>query len=167
MQHADMGARGSQFTVLQPAVKSPAVFWISLSASLVAAFALGLHLVDEKSLANMGLPLMAGILLKLWSKIYSESVLILPSLGLQVKTKNYLGHVCTQFFCLSQIKDIVINEAITMNSVVTYLVVLLNDVDSSGQQMLHPLFIHTWPTSGELQQVYQVSQVKLLHAHSR
>ena len=46
----------------------------------------------------------------------SEVLLVLPSLGVQVKTQYWFGHQETQFFDQSQVKGIVINEAITMVS---------------------------------------------------
>ncbi|CAG5119253.1 unnamed protein product [Candidula unifasciata] len=166
MKHVDMAHRGSVFAVQQPSVKRPAVFWLCLLVLLTAAFTLALHVVDYKSLAKLGLFLAVGILWKLWSKTCYESVLILPYLGLQVETHNCLGQVCTHFLSLSQIKDIVITEAVTMNSIRTYLVVLLNGADCSGQQMLYPLFIQSRPRVDELLQVYQVCHEKLLHPHT-
>ena len=46
----------------------------------------------------------------------SEVLLVLPSLGVQVKTQYWFGHQETQFFDKSWVKGIVINEAITIVS---------------------------------------------------
>ncbi|RUS84282.1 hypothetical protein EGW08_007975 [Elysia chlorotica] len=69
-----------------------------------------------------------------------ESVLILPSLGLQVKTLYYLGHVKTHFIDASHIEDIIINEAITM---------------------------HSWPPLSSLKDVYRAAQEKLIKPKQR
>ncbi|KAK7506888.1 hypothetical protein BaRGS_00001739, partial [Batillaria attramentaria] len=60
-----------------------------------------------------------------------ETLLVLPSLGVQVKTQYCLGHQTTQFFDRSCVKGIVINEAVTM---------------------------HSWPRLKDLVQVYQAVQ---------
>ena len=46
----------------------------------------------------------------------AEVLLVLPSLGVQVKTEYWFGGLETQFFDKSLVKGIVINEAITMVS---------------------------------------------------
>lgn len=48
--------------------------------------------------------------------VLSEVLLVLPSLGVQVKTMYWFGRQETHFFDKSHVKGIVINEAITMVS---------------------------------------------------
>uniref|UniRef100_A0A0B7AWG9 Phosphatidylinositol N-acetylglucosaminyltransferase subunit H conserved domain-containing protein n=1 Tax=Arion vulgaris TaxID=1028688 RepID=A0A0B7AWG9_9EUPU len=166
MHHSSMGHRGSKFTIVHPLMKSRTCFITFLTISLLTAFSFGLHLIDKNSLAKLFLLLAVSFLIKLSSKIYSECVIILPSLGLQLETHYYLGQVSTHFICLSKVKDIVISEAVTMHSVLTYLVVLLKDEenDCTGQQTLYPLFINCWPPFNDLKHVYTVAQQKLLYS---
>lgn len=45
---------------------------------------------------------------------FAESLLVLTSCGLQVKTTYLIGRSATQFLDIAQVKDIVINEGIRM-----------------------------------------------------
>ncbi|GFR90109.1 phosphatidylinositol N-acetylglucosaminyltransferase subunit H-like [Elysia marginata] len=105
--------------------------------------------------------------MKFYLKVYSESVLILPSLGLQVKTLSYLGAVKTHFIHISHIHDIVINEAVTMHSILYYLVVVLCDTENGQVKGLYPLFSHSWPPLSNLKEVYRAAQEKLIKPNKR
>ncbi|KAH9490304.1 hypothetical protein Btru_034914 [Bulinus truncatus] len=114
MHHRDLGDVGSEFIVIHSPLKNRAMFIMLLLFSITCAFSLRLHLLDENVLASLCLVLAVSLVLKLSAKIHSENLHILPSLGIQVETTYYLGYKVTQFIHLSYIKDIVINEAITM-----------------------------------------------------
>ena len=49
--------------------------------------------------------------------LFSEVLLVLPTLGVQVKTQYWFGRQETQFFDKIHVKGIVINEAVTMVSI--------------------------------------------------
>ena len=51
--------------------------------------------------------------------LFSEVLLVLPTLGVQVKTQYWFGRQETQFFDKIHVKGIVINEAVTMVSFLT------------------------------------------------
>ena len=46
--------------------------------------------------------------------LFSESLLVVSSLGIQISTKFALGHTTATFYDWDQVYDLVINEAITM-----------------------------------------------------
>ncbi|XP_059156199.1 phosphatidylinositol N-acetylglucosaminyltransferase subunit H-like [Physella acuta] len=164
MYHRDHGDMGSEFTVVHPPLKSRILFTILLVITLILAFSFRLHMLDRNILASLCLALATTLVLKLYSKIHSENVVILPSLGLQVETLYYLGHRETNFFHVSHIKDVVINEAISMHSILHYLLVLLKQDQG---QALHPLFSRSWPPLGDLKPVYKAAQEKLIRPQGR
>ncbi|XP_005094401.1 phosphatidylinositol N-acetylglucosaminyltransferase subunit H [Aplysia californica] len=162
LYHKDMGRKGSEFIVSHPSIKSKTVFGILLSLTLLASFSMGLHLLDKNILASTTLVLFSSLVVRMYLKITTEKVLFLPSLGVQVETTYFLGHTVTYFIDISHIKDIVINEAITMHSVMYYLVVLRKEEQSDNIQQLYPLFSHSWPRLTDLKQVYRAAQEKLI-----
>lgn len=168
MQHMDAGKFGSEFTIVQPPLQN---FWLLIfmfMAISIAAFSFGLHLIDVQILLFLCIFLLVVSILRFSQKVYSESLLILPSLGLQVKTLYYLGTVNTNFIHISHIQDIVINEAVTMHSILHYLVVLLCDTDTKNDMKgLYPLFSHSWPPLSNLKDVYRAAQEKLIKPNRR
>ncbi|KAK6997930.1 phosphatidylinositol N-acetylglucosaminyltransferase subunit H [Biomphalaria glabrata] len=167
MQHRDLGDLGSEFIVIHPSLKNRALFVMLLLFTIVTAFFFGLHLLDETILTSLCFILIVSLIFKLSSKIHSENLLILPSLGLQVETTYYLGYKVTQFIHLAYIKDIVINEAITMHSIMHYLLVLLKSNTSNEVHTLQPLFEHSWPSLSSLKPVYRAAQKKLIKPQLR
>ncbi|KAK3802134.1 hypothetical protein RRG08_050020 [Elysia crispata] len=167
MIHLDAGKLGSEFTNVQPPIKSVPLLVILFFASSIIAFSFGMHLIDQRTLYWICLSLVVIIISRLYCKVYSESVLILPSLGLQVETHYYLGHVKTHFIDISHIEDIIINEAVTMHSILCYLVVLLSDTENGEVKGLYPLFSHSWPPLSSLKDVYRAVQAKLIKPNQR
>ncbi|KAK6181129.1 hypothetical protein SNE40_009058 [Patella caerulea] len=99
---------------------------------------------------------------KLYTKVSAEIFLVLPSIGLQVQTKYLFGSISTQFMDISKIKDVIINEAISLQSVIFYLAVLLKEEKSENLQSIYPLFIHSWPNLCILKKIYSITQRKLI-----
>ncbi|XP_025951625.1 phosphatidylinositol N-acetylglucosaminyltransferase subunit H isoform X2 [Dromaius novaehollandiae] len=74
-------------------------------------------------------------------KIDQESLLVIGSLGIQVTSSYASGKESTTFIEMSQVKDVVINEAIHMQKVIYYLCILLQDPqDPQGVSEVVPLF---------------------------
>nr|XP_028580309.1 phosphatidylinositol N-acetylglucosaminyltransferase subunit H-like [Podarcis muralis] len=74
-------------------------------------------------------------------KIDQESLLIVGSLGIQMTSSYASGKESTTFIEISQVKDVVINEAIYMQKVIYYLCILLQDpVGTSCCSEVVPLF---------------------------
>lgn len=162
MKHRDLGDRGSEFTFVHPPLKNRFLFVVLLIIITISAFLSGLHLLDKSILATLCLVLILTLMMKLYLKIHSENLLILPSLGLQLETHYYLGHKNTHFIHLSHIKDVIINEAVTMHSIMHYLLVLLKGRQSDKAKALQPVFSHTWPSLAHLKLVYNAAQEKLI-----
>ncbi|XP_013414080.1 phosphatidylinositol N-acetylglucosaminyltransferase subunit H [Lingula anatina] len=134
--------------------------WLQTSIILnVLAFGIGLHKQDIVILlVALGLVLVI-LFFKLRSKVVKESLLVMASIGAQTTTTYALGKKCCQFYDLTSIRDIVINEGITMHSIIFYLVLLLRGSDAQTEpQILVPLFKHSWPPLRFLQHIYRESQ---------
>ncbi|XP_064602082.1 phosphatidylinositol N-acetylglucosaminyltransferase subunit H-like [Liolophura sinensis] len=91
---------------------------------------------------------------KLTLTVTEESILVLRSCGLQVKTTYLIGRSATQFVDMAQVKDIVINEGIRMHQVICYLSVLLTPRPGSDENGLFPLFMNSLPKVGVLREIY-------------
>uniref|UniRef100_A0A1E1WWZ3 Putative gpi-glcnac transferase complex n=1 Tax=Amblyomma aureolatum TaxID=187763 RepID=A0A1E1WWZ3_9ACAR len=76
------------------------------------------------------------------------------SLGLQTTTTFVTGRQESRFFNRENIEDVVISEAISMHSVIFYLVILLHNVDSKVPSLV-PLFQNTVPRLDALKMVYR------------
>ncbi|XP_021370622.1 uncharacterized protein LOC110461482 [Mizuhopecten yessoensis] len=87
-------------------------------------------------------------------QIQSESLVFISSVGVNVKMKNWFGQVTAEFFEINEIKDIVILEAITMQKVVCYLAVVLEEGGSSSER-LYPLFMKSSPDLETLKVIYR------------
>uniref|UniRef100_A0A4W5L804 Phosphatidylinositol glycan anchor biosynthesis, class H n=1 Tax=Hucho hucho TaxID=62062 RepID=A0A4W5L804_9TELE len=74
-------------------------------------------------------------------KVDHETLLIIGSLGVQVSSSYASGRESTDFIEMDKIKDIVINEAIHMQTVIYYLCILLKDPsDPEAVSSVVPLF---------------------------
>ncbi|KAM9779100.1 phosphatidylinositol N-acetylglucosaminyltransferase subunit H [Syngnathus typhle] len=92
-------------------------------------------------------------------KVDHESVLIIGSVGIQVSSSYASGRETSTFIEMSQVKDVVINEAIYMHQVIYYLSILLkNPSDSDGVSSVVPLFQSSKPRLNCLTQVYKSCQ---------
>ncbi|TSR99401.1 Phosphatidylinositol N-acetylglucosaminyltransferase subunit H [Bagarius yarrelli] len=74
-------------------------------------------------------------------KVDHETLLLVDSLGVQLSSTYASGRESTSFIETSRIKDIVINEAVHMQTIIYYLCILLKDpVDPHGISTVVPLF---------------------------
>jgi hypothetical protein len=79
--------------------------------------------------------------------VISETVLVVSGVGMQVTETKYIGLESTHFFRCSDIKEVIINEAITMHRIIFYIVVIVG-VET---ERLFPLFLNTRPRLQQLQ----------------
>lgn len=92
-------------------------------------------------------------------KIDHETLLIIGSLGVQVSSSYASGRESITFIEMSKIKDIVINEAVYMQSIIYYLCILLRDSsDPEAVSSVVPLFQSSKPRLNCLVKVYQSCQ---------
>ncbi|XP_046578958.1 phosphatidylinositol N-acetylglucosaminyltransferase subunit H-like isoform X1 [Haliotis rubra] len=160
MCHKNYGDLGSEFIIEHRKIKTLNL-WIALIISVIFALCVDLHSKDIYHLWSISAVLFGVLVFKLYTKVHREIVLILPTVGVQLKTEYLLGLKCTKFIDLSRITDIVINEAITLQSVISYLAVLLKEEKSGKLETLYPLFSHSRYGMDCLTTVYEVSQQKL------
>ncbi|XP_061467065.1 phosphatidylinositol N-acetylglucosaminyltransferase subunit H isoform X4 [Rhineura floridana] len=107
-----------------------------------------------------------GLLMYLhFVKIDQESLLIVGSLGIQMTSSFASGKESTTFIEMSQVKDVVINEAIYMvnliccQKVIYYLCILLQDpMEPHVVSEVVPLFQSSKPRLDCLVQVYKSCQ---------
>ncbi|XP_067098496.1 phosphatidylinositol N-acetylglucosaminyltransferase subunit H [Osmerus mordax] len=92
-------------------------------------------------------------------KIDHETLLIIGSLGVQVSSSYASGRESTTFIEMSKIKDIVINEAVHMQSIIYYLCILLKDSSNpEAVSSVVPLFQSSKPRLNCLVKVYKSCQ---------
>ncbi|XP_046371811.2 phosphatidylinositol N-acetylglucosaminyltransferase subunit H-like isoform X1 [Haliotis rufescens] len=160
MCHKNYGDLGSEFIIEHRKIKTTNL-WIALIISVIFALCVDLHTKDIYHLWSISAVLFGVLVFKLYTKVHREVILILPTVGVQLKTEYMLGLKCTKFIDLSHIRDIIINEAITMQSVISYLAVLLKEEKSGKLKTLYPLFSNSRYGMDCLTAVYEVSQEKL------
>ncbi|XP_061183518.1 phosphatidylinositol N-acetylglucosaminyltransferase subunit H-like [Saccostrea echinata] len=90
----------------------------------------------------------------------SESMLVVPAVGINVSSVNRLGQVNTEFFPRQLVQDVVIVEAIIMQKFSTYLAILYQD-PTSGQKKIKPMFLKSRLKIEELKSIYQKVQENL------
>ncbi|XP_065610776.1 phosphatidylinositol N-acetylglucosaminyltransferase subunit H [Cyrtonyx montezumae] len=143
------------------AVRCPRLQLRSLSAvtSAVWLAAYGLFVLCENSVvlsAAIFLMLLGLIIYLHCVKIDQESLLVMGSLGIQLTSSYASGKESTTFIEMSQVKDVVINEAIHMQKVIYYLCILLRDPqDPQGVSEVVPLFQSSKPRLDCLIEVYK------------
>ncbi|XP_075556028.1 phosphatidylinositol glycan anchor biosynthesis class H isoform X2 [Dermacentor variabilis] len=129
--------------------------WLVLTPVFLLCFLhFGLH---TRGVDILGLSLIVLCLLlvvKLRRRVKEESLLVMRSLGLQTTTTFVTGRQESRFINSESIEDVVISEAISMHSVIFYLVILLHNVDSKVPSLV-PLFQNTMPRLDALKMVYR------------
>ncbi|NWH80241.1 PIGH acetylglucosaminyltransferase, partial [Piaya cayana] len=146
------------------AVRAPRLRLRSLSAATSAAWlaAYGLFVLSENSMvlsAAIFITLIGLIIYLHFVKIDQESLLVIGSLGIQVTSSYASGKESTTFIEMSQVKDVVINEAIHMQKVIYYLCILLQDPGNpQGLCEVVPLFQSSKPRLDCLIEVYKSCQ---------
>ncbi|XP_051581249.1 phosphatidylinositol N-acetylglucosaminyltransferase subunit H [Myxocyprinus asiaticus] len=92
-------------------------------------------------------------------KVDHETLLIVGSLGVQLSSSYASGRESTTFIEISKLKDIVINEAVYMHSIVYYLCILIKDpAEPDTVTSIVPLFQSSKPRLNCLIQVYRSCQ---------
>ncbi|NWU68908.1 PIGH acetylglucosaminyltransferase, partial [Pterocles burchelli] len=146
------------------AVRCPRLQLRSLSAvtSAIWLAAYGLFVLSENSMvlsAAVFITLIGLIIYLHFVKIDQESLLVIGSLGVQVTSSYASGKESTTFIEMSQVKDVVINEAIYMQKVIYYLCILLQDPrDPQVVSEVVPLFQSSKPRLDCLIEVYKSCQ---------
>ncbi|KAK8779413.1 hypothetical protein V5799_008174 [Amblyomma americanum] len=129
--------------------------WLVLTPLFLLGFLhCGLHTRGVDILGVSLVVLCVLLVVKLRRRVKEESLLVMRSLGLQTTTTFVTGRQESRFFNRENIEDVVISEAISMHSVIFYLVILLHNVDSKVPSLV-PLFQNTMPRLDALKMVYR------------
>nr|XP_011415823.2 uncharacterized protein LOC105319825 isoform X2 [Crassostrea gigas] len=110
-------------------------------------------------LSHLGVTIIACLLI-LKLEIRSESLLVIPSVGINVTYANRLGQVYTEFYPRQLVMDLVIVEAIIMQKLATYPVILYHD-SFTREMKIKPLFMKCRLKMAELKSIYQKVQKNL------
>ncbi|XP_035682335.1 uncharacterized protein LOC118419826 [Branchiostoma floridae] len=86
--------------------------------------------------------------------VRSESIQAVSSIGVQLTTTYTTGRQQSHYYDMVEIQDVVINEVVTMHSVVFYLVLLIKDPSSGNLRRVIPVFKHSYPKLDFLVKVY-------------
>lgn len=113
----------------------------------------------EILLSHLGVTIIACLLI-LKLQIRSESLLVIPSVGINVTYANRLGQVYTEFYPRQLVMDLVIVEAIIMQKLATYPVILYHD-SFTREMKIKPLFMKCRLKMAELKSIYQKVQKNL------
>ncbi|XP_022329836.2 phosphatidylinositol N-acetylglucosaminyltransferase subunit H-like isoform X2 [Crassostrea virginica] len=122
------------------------------------ASGLGLH-TEVVLVSHIGVSLLACVFM-LHNENKSESLLVIPSVGINLTQVNRLGQVQTEFFPRKLIEDVVLVEAIVMQKLITYLVILYHDSPASDMN-IRPIFLKSRLKIEELKSIYQKVQRNL------
>ncbi|XP_022329835.2 phosphatidylinositol N-acetylglucosaminyltransferase subunit H-like isoform X1 [Crassostrea virginica] len=131
------------------------------------ASGLGLH-TEVVLVSHIGVSLLACVFM-LHNENKSESLLVIPSVGINLTQVNRLGQVQTEFFPRKLIEDVVLVEAIVMHcqammecgqKLITYLVILYHDSPASDMN-IRPIFLKSRLKIEELKSIYQKVQRNL------
>ncbi|XP_033115915.1 phosphatidylinositol N-acetylglucosaminyltransferase subunit H-like isoform X2 [Anneissia japonica] len=106
------------------------------------------------------------ILYILFCKVKDETIVLLPSIGIQLQKCSAFGQHSTEFIPYDIVKDVVINEAISMYKVIYYLVVLVNSPTSDSEESVIPVFTNSLPRLDILRVIYNICQ-EALHSHQQ
>lgn len=129
--------------------------WMVLTTFFLSCFLhYGLHTTDVDFLGVSFVVLLTLLVVKLHRRVKQESLLVMRSLGLQTTTTFVTGRRVSKFINKEFIEDVVISEAISVQSVIFYLAILLRKVDSNTPCLI-PLFHRTLPRLDELRTVYR------------
>ncbi|CAG9789236.1 unnamed protein product [Diatraea saccharalis] len=97
--------------------------------------------------------------------VQSESVLVIPTVGIQSSVKYVYGRE-DNFISWSNVDDVIINEVIKLNRVLFYLTVLVKNPHQESEPIkLVPLFKYTKPRLMMLETIYSELQSLLTEQH--
>ncbi|XP_017547972.1 phosphatidylinositol N-acetylglucosaminyltransferase subunit H [Pygocentrus nattereri] len=148
-----------EFTVSSPKVSLRKVMVYTCSVWLVA-YAVFFVTENTTVLSSAIIVTLAGMMLHIhFVKVDQETLLIIGSLGVQLSSFYASGRESTTFIEMNKIKDIVINEAIYMHSIIYYLCILIKDSsEPDGVASVVPLFQSSKPRLSCLVHVYKSCQ---------
>ncbi|XP_076873699.1 phosphatidylinositol N-acetylglucosaminyltransferase subunit H [Brachyhypopomus gauderio] len=148
-----------EFTVSSPKVS---LCKVTVCTCSVWLFAYAVFFVTENTavLSSAIIVTLVGMMLHIHLvKVDRETLLVIGSLGVQLSTSYASGRESTTFIEMGRIKDIVINEAVYMQSIIYYLCILIKDsADPNGVSSVVPLFQSSKPRLNCLVQVYKSCQ---------
>lgn len=148
-----------EFTVSSPKVSLLKVMGYTCSVWLLA-YAVFFLTENTTVLSSAIMVTLVGMILHIhFVKVDQETLLIIGSLGIQLSSYYASGRESTTFIEMSKIKDIVINEAIYMQSIIYYLCILIKDPsEPDGVASVVPLFQSSKPRLNCLVRVYKSCQ---------
>lgn len=121
---------------------------------LLLSFAIIFSFLQLSTRSALGLSIICQsvfLISLLTSTVTKESLLVMRSVGLQLRTCYFLGGEKTKFIPFIDINDVIINEAITMHHVVYYLAVLVSsNEDRNKTTEVIPLFMSSQPKLKQL-----------------
>ncbi|XP_019721123.1 phosphatidylinositol N-acetylglucosaminyltransferase subunit H [Hippocampus comes] len=148
-----------EFTVSSPKMSIGKVMGYTCAVWL-AAYAVFFITANTAVLTGAILFTLLGMMLHIHLvKVDHESVLVIGSLGIQVSSSYASGRETSTFIEMSQVKDVVINEAIYMHQIIYYLCILLKDPSAPDDvSRVVPLFQSSRPRLNCLVKVYKSCQ---------
>lgn len=163
LYHKDFGKRGSEFIVHHPSFNNFGLDLICFSVvAAMVSFYIGISSRDNCVLVCVSALLCLVLILRFFLKISSEKVTILSSLGVQIESTFFFGNKSTHFIDVNTIKDIVINEGITMHTIIYYLVILLKNKQTGEVEQLYHLFSNSCLTLDDMKEIYRAAQTKMI-----
>ncbi|TRY56983.1 hypothetical protein DNTS_023904 [Danionella cerebrum] len=148
-----------EFTVTSPKLSLRRVMVITCCVWLFA-YAVFFFTANTAVLSSAIILTLVGMMVHIhFVKVDHETLLVIGSLGVQLSSSYASGRESTTFIEMSKLKDIVINEAIYMQSIIYYLCILIKDpVDSEKVSSVVPLFQSSKPRLNCLVEVYRSCQ---------
>ncbi|KAL4463693.1 hypothetical protein ABPG72_009043 [Tetrahymena utriculariae] len=127
----------TKFTVYNNISSSFNLFWVSLNIFLVCGFflkegTLNIQIILSKTFNCIAF-LIIIVVINLISlnydgnKLKKESLIITKNVGVLIEKKMINGKSNTQFFCISNMRDLIMNEGMTPYDVRYYLVLIAKD----------------------------------------
>ncbi|XP_070578241.1 phosphatidylinositol N-acetylglucosaminyltransferase subunit H-like [Ptychodera flava] len=146
----------AEFSVMYPISTGPASSFIW--AAIIATLLYYMFYVFENT--SLSVTVLCAVLLFSFVychfiKVHKESLLVIASSGIQYMTTYRTGRQLSLFIPIDCVQDVVINEGITMHSVIYYLVVLMKDPQNGKAKSLLPIFMKTSPRINTLREIYQ------------
>ncbi|XP_076064212.1 uncharacterized protein LOC143038630 [Oratosquilla oratoria] len=141
-------------------------FFIITSILSVFYFYIRLHTWRLPWILSLIMIQLISFIFRTHRKVVSETLLVVAGFGVQTTTTFLSGKQYTHFIPWSDLIDIIIAEAITMQQVLFYMCLLVRSDSSEGPE-LKPLFMHTWPRLPCLNYIYCKCQVVLASSPER
>ncbi|CAM1309988.1 PIGH (predicted) [Pycnogonum litorale] len=128
--------------------------WFLLTSIIFVSFVKqGVYIQPKSCLMGVTIVLSALVVLKFNLTVRREALLVISSLGLQFTTTFATGRKSSRFVFISDVRDVAINEYITMHCVVYCFIILLRPSSEYKDEIL-PLFTALKPKLDCLQKIY-------------